>query len=85
MVRVGVLLAVVFVALFALGIWQLGSFWAAYAVLIGGQLPQATAHPLTALFVSLMGWLAVPAVVGAVAGVVVEHQVNSHQNEPLRP
>jgi hypothetical protein len=83
MVNIGSLLAMFFVVVFAIGVIQLGGFWTAYAVLVGGTPPQNTPHAFTALCVSLMGWLAVPAVVGAVAGLVVERQVHRHQSQPL--
>ena len=56
--------------------------WArAYEVLVGITSPAATSFPVLSLLLSLTGWLAVPALVGATAGYLVGRQVDARRTE----
>lgn len=57
-----------------------------YDVTIGITSPGDGKVPVPALawFMSLAGWLAAPAVCGAVAGVVISVAINGRRQRPLR-
>jgi hypothetical protein len=84
LLRWGLSLLVAVAAAFALAAWRLGSVWVAYDVLVGLTPPDGkhVPHHYTALVLSALGWLLVPALVGAVVGLVVERQVASHRSRP---
>jgi len=57
----------------------------AYDVTIGITSPGAESVPVPALawFLSVAGWLAAPAVCGAVAGVVISAAIKSRRQRPI--
>jgi hypothetical protein len=58
--------------------------WArAYEVLVGITSPAATSFPVLGWLLSLTGWLAVPALVGATAGYLVGRQVDERRAKLL--
>ena len=69
---------------FVLAAWRLGSAWVAYDVLVGITAPddKKITATYTALALSALGWILVPAFVGAAAGLIVERQVESHRRNP---
>lgn len=58
-------------------------WWPAYDLLLGIRSPGDLDEPLLAVPLSLVGWLLVPAVVGACAGYMVERQIYEHRGESL--
>lgn len=59
--------------------------WAgAYELLIGITSPAAVHPQWCAWPLSLAGWAAIPAVVGAAAGYVITEQIQAHRSRELR-
>ncbi|MEU5864436.1 MULTISPECIES: DUF6313 family protein [unclassified Nonomuraea] len=54
----------------------------AYDVTLGITSPADTALPVLAWFLSIVGWLLVPAAVGGVAGFMVSHAITSRRTRP---
>lgn len=55
----------------------------AYEVMLGIVSPADTSAPVPAWFLSVVGWLVTPAVVGAVAGYVIGSQISSRRRRSL--
>lgn len=83
LLREGPLVLAFVLAFFAFAAWRIGGASEAYAVLIGEPPPSQAAigafDHVVAVGLSLLGWLAVPAVVGAVAGLIVERRATENR------
>jgi hypothetical protein len=72
-------ISVITLLFFASGFFN--GWWESYSILLGIDPPQGSAQPYLALALSLVGWLMVPAVVGALTGLVVQRQIESYRRE----
>ncbi|WP_425266895.1 DUF6313 family protein [Amycolatopsis circi] len=78
----GIPFAVFFGALFVLNGFVIG--WReAYDVSLSITSPASTSSPLTAWILSVAGWLAAPALAGAVAGHVVTASISGRRKKPV--
>jgi hypothetical protein len=80
----GTMVLAVFVLLYVVTGWAIG--WkTAYDVTIGITSPgnESVKAPVLAWFMSIAGWLAAPAVCGAVAGVVISVAIAGRRQRPL--
>ena len=56
-------------------------WWSTYEVLLSIESPKDATSPALALVVSLIGWALMPAVIGAVTGLLVQRQIEGYRNE----
>jgi hypothetical protein len=73
-----VLLAVILSSGLANGWWQ------TYELVVGIASPKTSAAPFLALTASILGWLFVPATIGALAGFFVERQITSYRDQTIQ-
>lgn len=78
----GTPMALVGIALFVVN-GSVNGWDVAYDTMIGIDSPSATRSPLLAWPLSVVGWILVPSLVGAVAGYVVAQSIASRRRLPL--
>lgn len=80
LIRRGSIFLTVSIVVYVAGAVQLGG-WNAYDLLLGIQSPSTFATPILPALVSILGWMAAPAIIGAIAGYVVERQINRYRSQ----
>ncbi len=73
------------ILLFSLLVYLFGAcavgWWSSYDLLLGIKSPSEFGFPVIPTVVSLFGWILVPALIGGLAGFLVERGITSHRSK----